>query len=117
MFLKVSPIKGARRFNVKERLSPRFVGPCDISKKINPTAYCLALPLEMQHVHNVLYSSQLHNCVRCPTHAIVYEPLEVEGGGLTYGEKPREASRLKSKTIAQQAIHFVKVTQEQSWSV
>ena len=36
VFLKVSPIKGVRRFNVKGKLSPRFVGPYEIIQKINP---------------------------------------------------------------------------------
>jgi len=51
--LKVSPIKGVRRFIVRGKLSPHFVGPYDIIQKINPTAYRLALPPELQHVHNV----------------------------------------------------------------
>ena len=39
VFLKVSPIKGVRRFNVKGKLSPGYIRPYEIIKKLNPVAY------------------------------------------------------------------------------
>ena len=65
----------------------RFVGPYDVIEKINPPAYCLALPLELQHVHTMTHILQLCHCTHDTTHAIVYESLEAEADGLTYGEK------------------------------
>jgi len=88
VFLKESPVKGVRRFNVKGKLSPRFVGPYDIIEKINPAAYRLSLPPELQHVHDVFHISQLCKYVYDPTHVIVHEPLNVEANGLTYEELP-----------------------------
>ena len=75
MFLKVSPVKGVQRFNVKRKSSPRIVGPYDIIEKINLVAYRLALPPELQHVHDVFHISQLRKYIHDATHAIVYEPL------------------------------------------
>jgi len=78
VFLKASPIKGLWRFKVKGKLSPCFIGPCDIIKKTNPVAHRLALPPELQHAHDVLHISQLRKYMPDPMHAIVYQPLKVE---------------------------------------
>jgi len=50
VFLKVSSIKGIRRFNVRGKLSPRYIGPYEIIEKLNPVAYRLTLPIELEHV-------------------------------------------------------------------
>ena len=46
VFLKVLPIKGIWRFNVKRKLSPQFVRTYEIIEKINLVSHCLALLLE-----------------------------------------------------------------------
>ncbi|GKE46564.1 putative reverse transcriptase domain-containing protein [Tanacetum coccineum] len=40
MLLKVSPWKGVMRFGKKGKLTPRYVGPFEILKRIVPVAYC-----------------------------------------------------------------------------
>ena len=91
VFLKVSYIKGIWRFNVKEKLSSQFDERYDIIEKINPVAYRLALPPELQHVQDVFQISQLCKYVHDLTHVIVFEPLEVKADGLTYEERPMKA--------------------------
>ncbi|KAA3466568.1 Gag protease polyprotein [Gossypium australe] len=44
---------------VKEKLSPRFIGPYDIIERIGPVAYRLALPPELDRIHNVFHVSML----------------------------------------------------------
>ena len=44
VFLKVSPTKGVKRFNVHEKLSPRIIWPYDIIEKMNKVAFHIALP-------------------------------------------------------------------------
>ena len=39
VYLKVSPIRGPRRFQVREKLSPRYIGPYRIIEKIGAVAY------------------------------------------------------------------------------
>ena len=48
VLLKVSPWKGVVRFGKKGKLSPRYVGPFEILKRIGRVAYELALPPHMQ---------------------------------------------------------------------
>ena len=78
VFLKVSPTRGVQRFGKKGKLSSRFVGPFDILKKVSTTAYMLALPPELSHVHNVFHVSMLRKYIRDPSHIIQYQPLEVQ---------------------------------------
>jgi hypothetical protein len=45
VYLKVSPMRGTRRFKVKGKLAPRYVGPFKIVDRKGEVAYQLELPL------------------------------------------------------------------------
>ena len=70
-FLKVSSTKGRRRFGVRDKLSPRYIGPCEIIEKLNLIAYGLNLSVDLEHVHSVFHISQLRKCVLDPNHGII----------------------------------------------
>ena len=53
VFLKVSPWKKILRFGKKGKLSPRFIGPYRVIKRIGPVAYQLELPPELDRIHDV----------------------------------------------------------------
>ena len=55
VFLKVSPMKGVIRFGKKGKLSPRYVCPYKILKRIDKVAYQLELPAELAAVHPVFH--------------------------------------------------------------
>nr|GEX53732.1 putative nucleotidyltransferase, ribonuclease H [Tanacetum cinerariifolium] len=59
VFLKVSPARGVRRFGIKGKLSPRFIGPFEILDRVGEISYRLALPPQLSHVHNVFHVSLL----------------------------------------------------------
>ncbi|XP_028078315.1 uncharacterized protein LOC114280183 [Camellia sinensis] len=87
VFIKVISMKGQTRFGVKGKLAPRYVGPYEILEKINPVAYRIALPLVMEHIHNVFHVSMLQDYLRDPLHVI--EPIHVLlKDDYTYEEKP-----------------------------
>jgi hypothetical protein len=44
VYLKVSPMRGLRRFKVRGKLAPRFIGPLKILEKRCEVAYQLELP-------------------------------------------------------------------------
>ncbi|WMV23985.1 hypothetical protein MTR67_017370 [Solanum verrucosum] len=52
VYLKVSPMKGVMRFGKKGKLSPQYIGPYMISKRIGNVAYELELPSELSAVHS-----------------------------------------------------------------
>ena len=55
VFLKVSPWKKVMRFGKKGKLSPRFIGPYEVIEKVGPVPYRLALPLDLEKIHNVFH--------------------------------------------------------------
>jgi hypothetical protein len=59
VYLKVSPIRGLRRFKVKGKLSPRIIGPFKILERVGEVAYRLELPVQLADVHDVFHISQL----------------------------------------------------------
>nr|GEX89098.1 hypothetical protein [Tanacetum cinerariifolium] len=52
VFLKVSHARGVRRFGIKGKLRPRFIGPFEILDCVGEVSYRLALPPQLSHVHN-----------------------------------------------------------------
>ncbi|XP_075074820.1 uncharacterized protein LOC142162373 [Nicotiana tabacum] len=64
VFLKVSPMKGVMRFGKKGKLSPRFIGPYRILKRIGEVAYKLELPASMTLAHPIFHMSMLRGKVR-----------------------------------------------------
>jgi hypothetical protein len=44
VYLKVSPMRGLRHFNVRDKLAPRFIRPFKILEKRGEVAYQLELP-------------------------------------------------------------------------
>ena len=48
VYLKVSPIRGTQRFQVRRKLSPLYIGPYRIIEKIGEVAYRLELPKRCQ---------------------------------------------------------------------
>jgi hypothetical protein len=87
VYLKVSPMCGVRRFQVKGKLAPRFVGPYPIIGRVGPAAYRLELPESMSDIHNVFHVSHLRKCLQVPESHIKEEAIQIQKD-LQYREKP-----------------------------
>jgi hypothetical protein len=87
VYLKVSPIKGLRRFKIKGKLSPRYIGPFRILERKGEIAYQLELPAQLSDVHNVFHISRLKKCLRVLEEQLPLEELNVQDD-LTYMEHP-----------------------------
>ena len=106
VLLKVSPMKGVMRFGKKGKLSPRYIGPFEILKRIGAVAYRLALPPSLAGVHSVFHVSMLRKYSRDPSHivqVIDHETVQLDQK-LAYEEAPiaildREVRQLRSKSI------------------
>ena len=74
VYLKVSPIRGTRKFQVQGKLAPRYIGPYRVVKRVGTVSYRIQLPEEMSDIHPVFHVSQLRKCLRVPEMEIV--PVE-----------------------------------------
>jgi hypothetical protein len=87
VYLKVSPMRGTKRFKVKKNPTPRYVGPFHVLDCKGEVAYQLELPSQLLDVHDVFHVSQLKKCLRVSEEQISMEQLDL-GGDLSYSEMP-----------------------------
>jgi hypothetical protein len=106
--LKVSPLRGMRRFKVKGKLSPRFIGPFLILKRVGEVAYQLELPDYLADVHDVFHVSQLKKCLRVPEEQLPMEDLSVQED-LTYAEYPIKILDTLTQVTRNKVIKMCKV--------
>ncbi|XP_063949873.1 uncharacterized protein LOC135152720, partial [Daucus carota subsp. sativus] len=122
VLLKVSPWKGLSRFGKKGKLSPRYVGPFEILRRVGKVAYELALPPQMEHIHNVFHVSMLKKYNPDSKHVIEYEPIELEAD-LSYVERPVEILDRREKVLRNKVVNLVRVlwrnpkVEESTWEL
>ena len=120
VFLKVSPWKKVMRFGKKGKLSPRFIGPYEVIEKVGPMAYRLALPPDLEKIHNVFHVSMLRRYRSDQSHVVFSETIELRPD-LTYEEEPVEILAREVKELRNKKIPLVKVlwrnhkTEEATW--
>ncbi|TYK02233.1 pol protein [Cucumis melo var. makuwa] len=78
VFLKVAPMKGVLRFEMKGKSSPYFFGPFEILEQIGPMAYRLVLSPSLYVVHYVFHVLMLKKYVANLSHIMNYEPLQID---------------------------------------
>jgi hypothetical protein len=72
-------MRGTRRFKVKGKLDPRYVGPFKIVDRRGEVAYQLELPPQLSDVHDVFHMSHLKKCLRVPEEQLPMEELDLVG--------------------------------------
>ncbi|WVZ97307.1 hypothetical protein U9M48_042855 [Paspalum notatum var. saurae] len=108
VYLKVSPMRGIRRFNVKGKLAPRYIGPFKILEKKGEVAYRLELPPSLSGVHDVFHVSQLKKCLRVPEEQAPLEGLKVQED-LTYTEHPVKILDTSERSTRNKRIKMCRV--------
>ncbi|WVZ55067.1 hypothetical protein U9M48_005780 [Paspalum notatum var. saurae] len=96
VYLKVSPMRGIRRFKVKGKLAPRYIGPFKILAKRG------------EFVHDVFHVSQLKKCLRVPEEQLPMEELSVRED-LTYTEHPTQILETAERVTKNKVIKMCKV--------
>ena len=108
IYLRLSPWKGIQMFGVKEKLTPRYIGPYPIMEKCGHVAYRLDLPENLSAIHSIFHVSQLKKCLRVPTEAIDSDTIQLEPD-LTYSEYPIKILDRKDRITRRTTIRFYKV--------
>ena len=120
VFLKVSPWKKVMRFGKKSKLSPRFIGSYEVIEKVGPVAYRLALPPDLEKIHNAFHVSMLRRYRSDPSHVVSLETIELIPD-LTHEEESIEILAREVKELRNKKISLVKVlwrnhkTEEATW--
>jgi hypothetical protein len=108
VYLKVSPIRGVRRFGVKGKLAPRYIGLYQILAKRGEVAYQLSLPENLSVVHDVFHVSQLKKCMHVLEEQLPVEGLEIQED-LTYIEKLMQILETADRVTRRKTIRMCKV--------
>ncbi|XP_019248517.1 PREDICTED: uncharacterized protein LOC109227774 [Nicotiana attenuata] len=92
------------RFGRKGKLSPRYIGPYRVIRKVGQVAYELDLPSKLESVHPVFHVSMLRKCIGDPYRIVLVDDVQVTEQ-LSYEETPiaildRQIWRLRTKDVA-----------------
>jgi hypothetical protein len=101
-------MKGEKRFGVKGKLSPRYIGPFPILEKCGTVAYKLELPPLLAGVHDIFHVSQLKKCLKPPANFVLPEVAPLESD-LTYPEHLIKILDQKSHVTRRKMIKFYKI--------
>jgi hypothetical protein len=94
-----------------KKLTPRFIGPYQITKKVGEVAYQVALPPSLSNLYEVFHVSQLRKYVHDPSHIIQMDELHVRDN-LTVEALPLKIEDREVKVLRGKEIALVKVTWE-----
>ncbi|KAK1687033.1 hypothetical protein QYE76_047881 [Lolium multiflorum] len=112
-YLKVSPLKGMQRFQLKGKLAPRYVGPFQVLSRRGEVSYQLELPEEMSAVHDVFHISLLRKCLEVPEKTEVFKNIDHRSvdinQDLTYREVPIRILEEAYRTTRTRSIKFLKI--------
>jgi hypothetical protein len=108
VYLRVSPMKGMKRFGVKGKLAPHYNGSFPILEKCGSMAYKLDLPPSLAGVHDIFHMLQLKRCLKAPVDIMLPEvaPLEAD---LSYPEHPIKVLDQKDYVTRRKTIKFFKI--------
>nr|KYP33905.1 Retrotransposable element Tf2 [Cajanus cajan] len=111
VFLKVTPWTGVGRALKSRKLTPRFIGPYQILKRIGEVAYQIALPPSLSNLHSVFHVSQLKNYIHDPSRIIESDNIQLKDN-LTYEMVPLRIDDKRVKQLKGKEIPLVKVIWE-----
>jgi hypothetical protein len=108
VYLRVSPMKGVKRFGVKGKLAPRYIRPFPILEKCGTMAYKLDLPPSLAGVHDIFHVLQLKKCLKARVDVMLLEvtPLKAD---LSYPEHPIKVLDQKDRVTRRKTIKFFKI--------
>src|SRR3954464_9144316 len=77
VYIKVSPLKGMQRFQLKGKLAPRYIGHFKILNHQGEVSYQLELLEKMSAMHNVFHISLLRKYLEVPEKTEVFKNIDL----------------------------------------
>ena len=96
------------RLGLKGKLAPRYVGPFEVTKRIRPIAYRLALPPHLAKIHDVFHVFLLRKVEVDPSRVLPQIPLEIDEN-LTFEMKPVKVLGYNVKELRNKKIPMIKI--------
>jgi hypothetical protein len=105
VYLRVSPMKGVKKFGVKGKLAPHYIRPFPILEKCGTMVYMLDLPPSLAGVHDIFHMLQLKKRLKAPVYVVLPEvtPLEAD---LSYLEYQIKILDQKDRVTSHKTIKF-----------
>ena len=75
--MKIIPTTGIGKTMRVKKLSPRYLGPFQILKRVGMLAYQIALPPNLSNLHNVFHVSQLKKYQSDPNYVLVPKSIQL----------------------------------------
>ncbi|XP_027912739.1 uncharacterized protein LOC114172480, partial [Vigna unguiculata] len=121
VFLRITPTTGVGKAIRSRKLSPKFIGPYQILRKIGPVAYEIALPPQLSNLHSVFHVSQLRKYVSDPSHVLEFEDLQIRGD-LSVEVQPvsicdRQTRQRKGKLVSLVRVIWDRRTGDSTWEL
>ncbi|WMV49576.1 hypothetical protein MTR67_042961, partial [Solanum verrucosum] len=91
-----------------EKLSPRYIGPYRISKRVGKVAYELELPYELAVVHLVFCVSMLKKCIRNTSFIIPTKEIGIKDS-LFYEGIPIKSIGYQVRKLSTKEVALAKV--------
>ncbi|XP_017428774.2 uncharacterized protein LOC108336835 [Vigna angularis] len=108
VFLRVTSTTGVGRALRSRKLSPKFIGPYQILRRIGPVAYEIVLPPQLANLHSVFHVSQLRKYVPDPSHILEIEDIQIRED-LSVEVQPVCKEDTKTKELRGKTINLVRV--------
>lgn len=112
--LRVSPCKRVIRFGKSGKLNPLYIGCFEILAKIGLVVYRLALPQELNDVHNVFCVSNFNKCFFEDMLVVPLDKIQINTK-LNFVKKPVEIMEHAIKRLKKSCIPIVKVRCNSKW--
>ena len=112
---------GIGRAIKSRKLTPRFVGPYQILRRIGAAAYKIALPPHLANLHNVFHVSQLRKYIADLSHVLESDEMQIRED-LTVNTGPvqildSQVKKLQGKEIRTVKVLWDEATQEIIWEI
>jgi hypothetical protein len=108
VYLRVSPMKGMKRFGEKGKLAPRYIRSFPILEKCGNVAYKLDLPPSLARVHDIFHMLQLKKCLKAHMDVVLPEVTPFQAD-LSYPEHPIMVLDQKDRVTRRKTIKFFKI--------
>ncbi|XP_052734192.1 uncharacterized protein LOC128196721 [Vigna angularis] len=106
--LRVTPTTGVGRAIRVRKLSPKYLGPYQILRRLGSVAYEIAMPPQLANLHPVFHVSQLRKYVSDSSHILEAENVQVRED-LSVEVQPVRIEESQNKQLRGRTVKLVKV--------